>query len=150
MKMADIWFMANTAAQTFRNLFSVIAGVLLAAALFSLAVLVFLLLIASRVKGHGEETDLETMARAFDPASFLVIFTCCFSGGYCTGRISTRYDMIHGAITGVVSAFLLAYSTNFDHSTEAILYYAVIPPFTLTGTWLAARQKRKRNNRNNP
>lgn len=143
MKKRDIWFMATTDKQIIRNILSVVTGVLIAAALFSLAVLVMLLTIASKVKGHGEETDLDSIAKVFDAVSFIVIFICCFIGGYITGRISTTKDMIHGTITGIVLAVLLAYSTDFDTSTEAIVYYLVILPFTLIGTLVAIRQKRK-------
>lgn len=143
MKKPDIWFMLNTGKETLRNVLSVIAGVLIAAALFSLAVLVLLLSIASKVKGHGDETNLDGIANVFDAVSIIVIFICCFIGGYLTGRISTTKDMIHGTITGVVLTVLLAYSTNFDTSTEAIVDYLVILPFTLIGTMVAIRQKRK-------
>ena len=39
-----------------RNIMSVVIGVIIAAALFSLAALIMLLTIASKVKGHGEES----------------------------------------------------------------------------------------------
>ncbi|HQW44179.1 MAG: TIGR04086 family membrane protein [Chitinophagaceae bacterium] len=127
-----------------RNIMSVVIGVIIAAALFSLAALIMLLTIASKVKGHGEESDLDGISKVFDVVSFLVIFTCCFIGGYITGRISTKKDMIHGAITGIVLIVLLAYASDFDKSTEAIIYYVVILPFTLIGTLMAVRVKKRK------
>ena len=61
-----------------RNIMSVVIGVIIAAALFSLAALIMLLTIASKVKGHGEESDLDGISKVFDVVSFHVIFTCCF------------------------------------------------------------------------
>jgi hypothetical protein len=142
--------MANNTNQVFRNILSVIAGVLSATLLFMVAALIMLLVIASKVHGRGEETDLENITQVFDIVSFLVIFTCCFIGGYLTGRISVTKDMIHGAITGLVLTTLLAYSTNFDQSKEAIVYYAVILPFTLVGTYIAIRKKKKKISADNP
>ena len=127
-----------------RNIMSVVIGVIIAAALFSLAALIMLLTIASKVKGHGEESDLDGISKVFDVVSFLVIFTCFFIGGYITGRISTKKDMIHGAITGIVLIVLLAYASDFDKSTEAIIYYVVILPFTLIGTLMAVRVKKRK------
>ena len=52
--------------------------------------------------------------------------------------------MIHGAITGIVLIVLLAYASDFDKSTEAIIYYVVILPFTLIGTLMAVRVKKRK------
>ena len=143
MKKGDIWFMNTSNKQTGRNVFSVVAGVLTSSALFMLAGLIMLLFIASKAKGHGEESDLGKLSGGIDIAAIITTFICCALGGYVTGRISTKNDLIHGGITAVVLIFLLAYISEFKFTSTDILNYLLIIPFTLTGTFLAIRMKKK-------
>lgn len=130
--------------RTGRNIFSVVGGVLTSAALFMLAGLILLLFIASKVKGHGEENDLEPLSGRIDIAAIITMFVCCSLGGYVTGRISTKNDLIHGCITAVVLIFLLAYISEFKFTSTDIFNYLIIIPFTLAGTYLAMRVKKRK------
>ncbi|MGB3007107.1 MAG: TIGR04086 family membrane protein [Chitinophagaceae bacterium] len=136
--------MSSTKNETGRNIISVIAGVIIAAVIFMLAGLILLLNLASKVKGHGEESDFNDISGNFSIAALIITFSCCFLGGYVTGRISTKKDLIHGAITGLVLTLLLAYISDFSLNGESITYYLTIIPFTLLGTLLAIWFKKRK------
>ena len=142
--MEDIWFMSNTN-NTIRNILSVVAGVITSSLLFMLAGLIMLLFIASKVKGHGEESDFAETTDTVSIGMIAAMFICCLLGGFVTGRISTKSDVIHGSITAAVLVFLLAYISNFSFNGSDIINYLLILPFTLAGTFWAIRMK-KRNN----
>lgn len=144
MKKGDIWFMSYPTNEKIRNVFAVVTGVIIASALFTLALIILLLFIAAQAKGHGEDSDFENISKSFGLISYLIIFICCFTGGFITGRISTRKDLIHGAITGIVLTILMIYFSDFDFSSEAIFYFVVIIPFTILGTLLAIKIKRRK------
>ncbi len=127
-----------------RNIFSVVAGVLTSSALFMLAGLILLLFIASKAKGHGEESDFGKFSGGIDIAAIITMFVCCLLGGYVTGKISTKNDLIHGSITAVFLILLLAYISEFKFTNTDILNYLLIIPFTLTGTILAIRMKKQK------
>ena len=143
MKKGDIWFMNTSNKQTGRNVFSVVAGVLTSSALFMLAGLIMLLFIASKAKGHGEESDFGKSSGAISIGMIVAMFICCALGGFVTGKISTKNDLIHGSITAVILIFLLVYISEFKFTSTDILNYLLIIPFTLTGTFLAVRTKKK-------
>ncbi|MDZ4795266.1 MAG: hypothetical protein SGI83_13380 [Bacteroidota bacterium] len=130
--------------QTGRNIFSVVAGVLTSSALFMLAGLVLLLFIASKAKGHGEESDFGKYSDGIDMAAIITMFFSCSLGGFVTGKISTKNDLIHGVITAAVLIFLLTYISEFKFTNTDILNYLLIIPFTLTGTFLAIRMKKRK------
>jgi uncharacterized membrane protein len=135
--------MSYSTNEKIRNVFAVVAGVMIASILFTLALLILLLYIASQAKGHGETSDFENLSKYFGLISYLIIFICCFTGGFITVKISTRKDIIHGAITGIVLTVLMIYFSDFDFSNEAVINYLVMIPFTLLGTLLAIKLKRK-------
>ena len=143
MKKGDIWFMYNPNKQTGRNIFSVVAGVLTSSSLFMLSGLILLLFIASKAKGHGEESGLEKLSGEINITTIITMFVCCSSGGYVTGKISTKNDLIHGGITAAVLMFLLAYIAEFKFSNADIFNYLLIIFFTLTGTMLAIKIKKR-------
>jgi hypothetical protein len=142
-KKEDIWFMSNTN-NTGRNIFSVVAGVITSSLLFMLAGLIMLLFIASKAKGHGEESDFEKTTDTISIGMIAALFICCLLGGFVTGRISTKSDVIHGSITGGVLIFLLAYISSFSFNGSDIINYLLIIPFTLAGTFLAMRMKKRK------
>ena len=144
MKKGDIWFMHTSNKQLGRNIFSVVAGVLTSSVLFMLAGLILLLFIASKAKGHGEENNFGKFSSGIDIAAIITMFVCCSLGGYITGRISTKNDIIHGSITAFVLIFLLAYISDFKFTSTDILNYLLIIPFTLTGIILAIRMKKRK------
>jgi asparagine N-glycosylation enzyme membrane subunit Stt3 len=135
--------MSNTN-NTGRNIFSVVAGVITSSLLFMLAGLIMLLFLASKVKGHGEESDFEKTTDTVSIGMIAALFICCLLGGFVTGRISTKNDVIHGSITAAVLILLLASISNFRFNSSDIINYLLIIPFTLTGTLLAIRMKKRR------
>jgi hypothetical protein len=128
---------------TGRNILSVMAGVITSSLLFMLAGLIMLLFIASKVKGHGEESDFAENTDTISIGMIAAMFICCLMGGYVTGRISTKSDVIHGSITAAVLIFLLAYISNFSLSGGDVINYLLIIPFTLAGTFWAIRMKKR-------
>jgi hypothetical protein len=128
---------------TGRNIFSVVAGVITSSALFMLAGLIMLLFIASKAKGHGEESDFAKATDTIGVSMIAAMFICCAMGGFITGRISTKSDVIHGSITAAVLIFMLAYISDFRFNSSDIINYLVILPFTLTGTFLSIRMKKR-------
>lgn len=142
MKKGDIWFMDSPNNGIIRNIFAVVAGVLVSAALYMLFGLFLLLFIASKVKGHGEESGLEKISTTLDIASVIALFICSLLGGFVTGRISLKKDMLHGGITGIVSAILLASINSFEFNGPAIAYYLTAIIAALIGTSLALRLKK--------
>ena len=128
--------------QTARNIFSVVAGVLISSVLFMLAGLIMLLFIASKAKGHGEESDFGKSSGAISVGMIVAMFICCALGGYITGKISTKNYLIHGSITAVILIFLLAYISEFKFTSNDVINYLIIVPFTLTGTFLAIQMKK--------
>ena len=140
----DIWFMQDSNTQTGRNIFSVIAGVLTSVILFLLAGLIFLLFIANTVNGHGEESNLEKASTPISISIIITTFICCALGGFVTGKLSTKKDMIHGSITAIVLIFLLAYISDFKFTSTDIFNYLIIIPCTLVGTILSIRMKKRK------
>ncbi len=127
-----------------RNIFSVVAGVLVSSALYMLFGLILLIFIASKVKGHGEESGFEKISTTLDIASTIALLICCLLGGFVTGSLSTRKDMAHGAITAVISTILLASINDFEFNTPSIINYLVAILATLFGTSLAIKLKKKK------
>ncbi len=144
MKKEDIWFMYSSNKEIVRNIFSVVAGVLVSAALYMLFGLILLIFIASKVKGHGEESGFEKISTTLDIISILALFICCLLGGYVTGIISTKKDMTHGVIAAIISSILLASINNFEFNKESIVYYLVSILATMFGTSLASKLKKKK------
>jgi len=139
----DIWFMQDSNTQTGRNIFSVIAGVLTSVILFLLAGLIFLLFIANTVNGHGEESNLEKASNPISISIIITTFICCALGGFVTGKVSTKKDLIHGSITAIVLIFLQAYISEFKFANNELINYLIILPFTLAGTLFAIWMKKE-------
>ena len=127
-----------------KNIFSVVAGVLVSAALYMLFGLILLLFIASKAKGHGEESGLETISTTLDITTVIALFICSLLGGFVAGSISTKKDKIHGIITAIISCILLASISDFEFNKESIISYLVCIFATLFGTSLAIKLKKKR------
>ena len=131
-----------------RNVFSVVAGVLVSAALYMLFGLILLIFIASKAKGHGEESGLEKISTTLDIASIIALIICCLLGGFATGSLSTKNDMVHGTITGIISSTLLASINDFDFNIYSLVNYIVAILATLFGTSLAMKLKKKKTLQN--
>lgn len=129
--------MDNTDKQTTRNILSVIAGVITAAALFLLGGLILLLNIASKSKGHGEESDLGNISLS----GIILLVICCFAGGFVTGKISTKKNIVHGLICGIVLVALMTFMGEAAFDNESIISAVIIIISTLAGTFVAEKMK---------
>lgn len=70
----------------------------------------------------------------------------CIAGGYFTVRISTRKDLIHGFITGLVLTFLFGLINDFEFDwryPDLSISYLGILPAVLIGAWAGIRKKKK-------
>ena len=126
-----------------RNFFSVVAGVLTASLLFGIGGLILLLTQLNKIKGHGEETDVESIASSFTIFSMLIIIIAMIIGAFVTVNISTRKDLAHGLITGGVCCVLFAYITEFDITTDTLVLYLIIMLGAGAGTLIGMRTKKK-------
>jgi hypothetical protein len=126
-----------------RNIFSVIAGVLTASLLFGIGGLILLITQLNKIKGHGEETDVESIASSFTLFSVGIIIIAMVTGAFITVKISTRKDLAHGLITEAVCCLLFAYITEFDITADTIVLYLTIMLGAAAGTFIGIRTKRK-------
>ena len=126
-----------------RNIFSVIAGVLTASLLFGIGGLILLITQLNKIKGHGEKTDVESIAGSFTIFSMLIIVIALIIGAFITVKISTRKDLAHGLITGAVCCVLFAYITEFDITTDTLVLYLIIMLGAGAGTLIGMRTKKK-------
>ncbi len=126
-----------------RNIFSVIAGVLTASLLFGIGGLILLITQLNKIKGHGEKTDVESIAGSFTIFSMLIIVIAIIIGAFITVKISTRKDLVHGLITGAVCCVLFAYITEFDITTDTLVLYLIIMLGAGAGTLIGMRTKKK-------
>ena len=126
-----------------RNFFSVVAGVLTASLLFGIGGLILLITQLNKIKGHGEETDVESIAGSITFFSILIIIIAMVTGAFVTVKISTRKDLAHGLITGTVCCVLFAYITEFDITTDTLVLYLIIMLGAGAGTFIGMRTKKK-------
>lgn len=69
----------------------------------------------------------------------------CLPGGYTTVKISTRKDLIHAFITGIVLTFLYALIHDFEFNWLSIdtgITYFVFIPAVMIGGIMGIRKKR--------
>lgn len=126
-----------------RNFLSVVAGVLTASLLFGIGGLILLLTQLNKIKGHGEETDVESIASSFTLFSILIILIAMITGAFVTVLISTRKDLVHGLIAGLVCCLLFAYITEFEMTTDAIIINLIIMLAAAAGSFFGIRTKKK-------
>ena len=105
--------------------------------------LIFLLFIANTVNGHGEESNLEKASNPISISIIITTFICCALGGFVTGKVSTKKDLIHGSITAIVLIFLQAYISEFKFANNELINYLIILPLTLAGTLFAIWMKKE-------
>lgn len=134
--------MENNQKDTLRNVLSVVAGVLTGAAFFMLAGLILLLVGFSKIKRDNTEAEMNSITAGFSISILLIIAVCGFLGGFVTARISTRKDMAHGLITGLVMSFLLAYISEFNGEADSLVYYALLIATSAFGAWVVIRRKK--------
>ena len=78
----------------------------------------------------------------------IALIICCLLGGFATGSLSTKNDMVHGTITGIISSTLLASINDFDFNIYSLVNYIVAILATLFGTSLAMKLKKKKTLQN--
>lgn len=128
-----------------RNFLSVVAGVLTGAALFMVAGFVLLLIGFSGMQRDMDDGDIAKAVNRISLFFLAAIFICSFLGGYVTARISTRRDRVHGAITGVVMAILLAYISDFSFEKEVLINYVLTIGGAMLGAWVAVKVKKRKD-----
>jgi hypothetical protein len=129
--------------ETGKNVLSVILGVLTGAAIFTIAGLILVLTSLPSIKGDTEESGLGNLAGILEIVPAILVALSSFMGGYVTAKISTKKDMVHGLITGLVLLGLFVYINEIDFAKDVIIYYLIIIPLTLLGTYFAIWKKRK-------
>lgn len=127
-----------------QNFFSVVAGVLTASLIFGIGGLILFITQLNKIKGHVEETDMESIAGSFTLFSMLIIVIAMVVGAFVTVMISTRKDLAHGLIAGIVCCILLAYITDFDLTTDSVLLFLIILSGAAAGTLIGIHTKKKR------
>lgn len=126
-----------------RNFFSVVAGVLIALIVVIPIGLIAGLLVFSDAAIPKSQEILSTLLlfAGFVAGSLL--------GGYTTVKISTRRDLIHAFITGIVLTFLYAWVNDFEfdwHSPDTGIAYIGIIPVVMIGGIIGVRKKRTTSN----
>ncbi len=126
-----------------RNFFSVVGGVLIALIVVIPIGLIAGLLVFSDATIPKSQEILSTLLllAGFVAGSLL--------GGYTTVKISTRRDLIHAFITGIVLTFLYAWVNDFElnwqYPDTGIAYVGVIP-IVMIGGIIGVRKKRTTSN----
>lgn len=132
--------MSYPAKEILRNFLSVVAGVICA-----LAIIIPIGFFAGLLSFSDEsipktQTIISTVLLIAGPVAG------CILGGYTTVKVSTRKDIIHAIITGMVLTFLYAWVNDFEfdwrYPETGIAYMGFIPT-VLMGAIIGIRQKRK-------
>jgi putative membrane protein (TIGR04086 family) len=126
-----------------RNFFSVVAGVLIALIVVIPIGLIAGLLVFSDAAIPKSQEILSTLLlfAGFVAGSLL--------GGYTTVKISTRRDLIHAFITGIVLTFLYAWVNDFEFDwryPDTGIAYAGFIPIAMIGGIIGVRKKRTTSN----
>lgn len=121
-----------------RNFFSVVAGVLIALIVVIPIGLIAGLLVFSDAAIPKSQEILSTflLFAGFVAGSLL--------GGYTTVKISTRRDLIHAFITGIVLTFLYAWVNDFEFDwryPDTGIAYAGFIPIAMIGGIIGVRKK---------
>ena len=142
MKKGDIWFMSYPVKEIWRNILSVVAGVLSAivitVALTLLTIFLNLGVIGDASVSRAEENIYHIMAA-------LAIAIGTGFGGYITAKISTRKHIIHITITGAILVFIKLFFDKFDFSLYDIfetIFLLLILPSVLIGGLVGIKSKK--------
>lgn len=126
-----------------RNFFSVVAGVLIALIVIIPIGLIAGLLVFSDAAIPKSQEILSTLLL------FAGFVAGCLLGGYTTVKISTRKDLIHAFITGIVLTFLYAWVNDFEFDwryPDTGIAYAGFIPIVMIGGIIGVRKKRTTSN----
>ena len=124
-----------------RNFFSVVAGVTLA-----LVIIIPSALFAAFL--NNPDSAIPTSQEILSTLLLISgIVAGCILGGYTTVKVSTRKDIIHAFITGIVLTILYALENEFDwrYPDTGIAYVGFIP-IVMIGGIIGVRKKRTRLN----
>ena len=117
--------MSYPAKEIFRNILSVVTGVMLAVVIILPIGLLAGLLIFSDSKIPRSQAILSDI--------LLIVGSVlgCIIGGYYTAKISTRKVIVHGIFTGIVLTLLYALVNDFEFDFRypeiGIIYFGIIP-----------------------
>lgn len=126
-----------------RNFFSVVAGVTLA-----LVIIIPSALFAAFL--NNPDSAIPTSQEILSTLLLISgIVAGCMLGGYTTVKVSTRKDIIHAFITGIVLTILYALKNDFEfdwrYPDTGIAYVGFIP-IVMIGGIIGVRKKRTRLN----
>ena len=129
------------AKEIIRNFLSILSGVLVA---LLLVILINLILLFMNLEMIGDASV--SSAKEIRYYIFVAISIAISSGvgGYITAKISTRNDVFHIIITGIVLVLLKLIADNFDFSIYDIyerIFLFVIFPFALIGGYWGIKNK---------
>ncbi len=131
--------MGYPAKEIFRNILSVVAGVLIALVIILSIGLVAVLLSFSDSRIPRYQAILSDVLLI--GGSVLG----CLIGGYYTAKISTRKDIVHGICTGIVLTLLYALVNDFEFDLRypdiGIIYFGIIP-VVLIGIFIGNKKKK--------
>lgn len=131
-----------------RNFFSVVAGVLIALiVVIPIGLIAGLLVFSDAVIPKSQEILSTLLLLAGFVAGSLL-------GGYITVKISTRRDLIHAFITGIVLTFLYAWVNDFEfdwrYPDTGIAYVGFIPVVMIGGIIRVRKKSTNSNNHSSP
>jgi len=139
--------MSYPAKEIIRNIFSVVAGVMIALAIIIPIGLLGGLLNFSDTAIKKSQSIISTVLLIAGPVAG------CILGGYTTVKVSTRKDIIHAFITGLVLTFLYAWVNDFEFDWRfpdmGIAYLGFVPT-VLAGAIIGIRKKKKINLNSRP
>lgn len=125
--------------EIWRNFLSVVAGVFITFFII-FPIVIFVPFISFSDSRISRSQEIFTDVLLISGALF-----GCIMGGYTTAKISTRKDIVHGIITGLVLTFLLVCVNEFEfdlrYPDAGIIYFGTIP-VVLIGVYIAIRKKK--------
>ncbi len=134
--------MNTTVKEILRNIFSVVAGVIISL-LIIIPVGIFAALLSFSDAAIPKSQEIFSTVLMISG-----IVAGCLSGGFVTARISTRFDLIHVIIAGIVLTYLYAHINDFEfnwqHADLGIAYFGFIP-VVLIGGLIGMRKKANSN-----
>ncbi|HRE39304.1 MAG TPA: TIGR04086 family membrane protein [Chitinophagaceae bacterium] len=135
--------MSYPAKEIIRNFLSVVAGVMIALIIILPIGLFAGLLVFSDSNIPKSKETLSKLLLIFG------LIAGCLLGGYTTVKMSTRKDLVHAFITGIVLTFLYALVNDFEFDwryPDTGIAYAGFIPIVMIGGIIGERKKRTTSN----
>ena len=124
-----------------KNIVAILAGSVLAAALFWAGALISLIVLAQGVKRDSEPGSMISSANTNYLILCITAFVASFLGGLITTRMAADKNYRPALITGLLLVIMLVAINNFMISKESLLFYAAIFLPALLGARAVLRKK---------